>query len=309
MLKKLLARFGKGAASVDLQLDHHEFLPGDNIHGEIVIQGGEVEQKMNHLAVQFIMDVRLKQGTTQSKITTIPVFSKDIIRPGEMKVVPFDYRIPANIPISSASVSYFFDTNLDIESGVDRKDVDRIIMRASKPVQSVFDGLSTLSFREKPNSGSIDAYGQEFAFFPTGQFSGQINKIELRIANEDNGIRIWMEVDCKNSFKEIEARREFKIHNDILEDKEKVSKLLKSTIKEIIADPHFFSQPFSYSTHSHEGRVSKISSALPGMVGGLAIGLLGGTLVSEMMDDFEIDEMFDDTAADFGNLFSDVGDF
>ncbi|MCO0598520.1 sporulation protein [Peribacillus butanolivorans] len=58
-------------------------------------------------------------------------------------------------------------------------------------------------------SGRLDQYGQEFAFSPTQQFMGQINEVEMRFANEETGIRVWMEVDCKSGYKEIEENVNF----------------------------------------------------------------------------------------------------
>lgn len=309
LLKKLLARLGKGAATVDLQLDRHEFRAGENIHGEIVIEGGEVAQNINHLAVRLMMNVGLKQGSTSKEIAIMPILSKETTKPTETKIVPFDYKIPTNIPISRASVSYFFDTYLDIASGVDRKDIDKIIVLPQKSVQTVLDAFTTLRFRESATSGKLDAHGQEFSFFPTEQFSSQINEVELRIANEDKGLRIWMEVDCKQGYKEIEARREFKIDSTTLLDKDKVAKLLQSYIEETVVNPFHYSQPFSFYTHTHDERISKLGSAIPGMVGGLAVGVFGGMLINELMDDFALDELFDGASDAFEEEASSFGDF
>ncbi|MBO0998709.1 sporulation protein [Bacillus sp. SD075] len=58
--------------------------------------------------------------------------------------------------------------------------------------------MNQLGFRETADSGKLDQYGQGFVFSPTQQFKGQVNEVEMRFANEESGIRVWMEVDCKS---------------------------------------------------------------------------------------------------------------
>ncbi|GAA3329226.1 hypothetical protein GCM10020331_076420 [Ectobacillus funiculus] len=65
------------------------------------------------------------------------------------KAIPFTYTIPANLPVSRGTVSYYFDTHLDIDGGVDRTDLDRLIVEAPKDVQAVFQALQQLGFHEK----------------------------------------------------------------------------------------------------------------------------------------------------------------
>ena len=59
-------------------------------------------------------------------------------------------------------------------------------------------------------------YGQEFAFFPAQLFSGQVNEVEFRFAYEESGVCVWMEVDCRKRFHEIEEKREFFLEQSVL---------------------------------------------------------------------------------------------
>lgn len=163
--------------------------------------------------------------------------------------------------------------------------------------------MAQLGFRETADSGKLDQYGQEFAFFPTQQFMGQVNEVEMRFANEESGIRVWMEVDCKSGYKEIEAKREFHLNPNVLEHDAGLEKLLRKYISEAIDQPYAFTQPFSYSANQHHGRASQMGNALPGMVGGLAVGVLGTMLFTEMMEGFDIEEMFEEAIEDFDGGF------
>ncbi|MFJ8246350.1 sporulation protein [Peribacillus asahii] len=302
MFKKILASLGKGAATVDLQFNHQQYQAGESIQGEVVIQGGEVEQKINQLAVRLMMNVSLKQGNVSKEIAYIPLMSRDRIQPKEQKVIPFHYALPTDIPVSRGTVSYHFDTHLDIEGGVDRKDVDHLIVQPQGALQAIFNAMGRLGFREKADSGKIDQYGQEFAFFPTQAFLGQVSEVEMRFAAKQSGISIWMEVDCKNGYKEVEAKRELHLDWTILENEAELEKVLGQYIAEAVEQPYVYTQPFSYEANRHHG----ISSALPGMIGGLAVGVLGGMLVAEVMDEF-VEEMFEEEAEEFEEAFDFFG--
>ena len=317
MLKKLFARLGKGAATVDLRLHNPNIQGGQTIQGELVIQGGEVTQSINNVSVAFMMDVTLKQGPTAQQIALIPISGRDTISPGETKTIPFNYAIPADLPVSRNHVSYYFHTNVDIEGGIDRKDVDRINILPSTEVQALFDAMQLLDFREKATSGKMDAYGQEFAFFPTSRFQQDIQEVELRVAKQLDGVRVWMEVDCRNGFREIEAKREFMIPFETLQDVATVKQLLEDYISETIQNPTAYLQPFSFQNqHYQKGMSPSMGSAIPGMIGGLAVGVLGSILISEMLDGLMDEEMmeeatgeFEEATEEFEDMTEDFGDF
>ncbi len=306
MFKKILARFGKGAATVDLRFENRPYTPGEEVNGEISIHGGEVEQIINSLAVRLMMSVRTPQGTVDREVGSVRLNSANRILPKEQQIVAFSYQLPTNLAITRNTVAYYFDTELDIEGGVDRSDVDRLTVDFPANIQNLFRVLSSLGFREKHESGKLDQYGQEFAFFPTEFLNSSINEVEFRFAQEENGLYVWMEIDCRNGFHEIEAKREFFLEEAILLDEQKLTNSLKQYLTEASEHPHSFTQPFSYSTHG--GYSPRSSNPMGGMIGGLAIGVLGGLLLSEMMGsaveamgfDDEMEEVED---FDLGDIF------
>ena len=302
MIKKFLARFGKGAAVVDLRFDNSRpYYAGDVIEGEVHILGGEVEQKVNSLSARLMMSIRTKQGSAIREAAVIPLSGAFVIRKKEQKIIPFTYGIPANLPVSRESISYYFDTQLDIEGGVDRTDIDYFIIDVPKQMRSLFNALANLGFREKHTSGKLDQYGQEFAFFPTQLFAGEVSEVELRLAHEESGVRIWMEVDCKNGFHEMEAKRELFIEQSDLQNESLVTERIKQAITEAVENPHAYSQPFSYASYDTHGYGHHGGgSGIAGMVGGMAMGLLGGMLIGELMDDFIGEEMIEGAADELG---------
>ncbi|WP_028400299.1 sporulation protein [Ectobacillus panaciterrae] len=313
MLKKFLARLGKGAATVDLRFENRPYRAGETVQGEVILQGGEAEQNINHVSVRLIMSLAAKEGTVMREVTAISLSGALIIRPKEQRVIPFTYTIPVSLPLSRGTVSYYFDTHLDIEAGVDRTDVDPLIIEAPQEVQAVFQALESIGFREKPRSGKLDKYGQEFSFFPAHAFTGHVNELELRFAYEESGLRIWLEVDCPSTFGEAEAKRELFVEHEVLQNKEKLKGLLYQTITETVQQPHAYTNPFSYTSHhSHQG-------SLTGMIGGLAVGIVGGMLLGELFEEamegaagalgFDEETFGGDDESGFGDFFGGDDEF
>ncbi|WP_409304980.1 sporulation protein [Peribacillus sp. SCS-155] len=300
MFKKILASLGKGAATVDLTFGNKCYRPGEDIHGEVILQGGDVDQKLNSLAVRLMLNVTSSRGQLSRAVTTIPLPIDRVVKAKERKAIPFHYTIPTDIPFTRSYVSYHFETLLDIEGGVDRTDVDRLVIEPSERIQSVFRSLERFGFREKPDSGKVDSYGQEFAFFPNQQFAGHINEVELRLAGQDSGIQVFMEVDIRNGYHEIEAKREFFIPNGVLQTESELDDMLLSVIQETANQPYAYSQPFSFRQHGHQG--SGKGSMIPGMIGGLAVGILGSMALNELMDGFDAEGMMEDAMGEIEDV-------
>ncbi|MGN1402302.1 MAG: sporulation protein [Bacillus sp. (in: firmicutes)] len=280
MLKRLLAAIGKGASKVDLQLSAHEFQPGELIKGNILITGGDVNQNIQSLDVRLLMNLQLKGGSTTTELINIPILEEDTIYAGEKRELPFHYRIPDNIGFSRNTVSYYFLTTLDVENGVNRKDIDKIIISPPLMIQLFFDSLIEIGFQERLDSGKIDLKGQYFRFTPGDSSSSPLESIQCRVAKEGNGMRAWIETVFKPEPKTA-ARCELTFSETERHDKQAISSKALQLIDQMIAFPHRFSAPFNYFTHVHEGKVSKLKSALSGMAGGFSVFLLGDLLAEE----------------------------
>ncbi|AMM91477.1 sporulation protein [Peribacillus simplex] len=320
MFKKFMAKLGKGAATVDLRYENRSYYAGETLKGEVILHGGEVEQQINQLAVGFMIKVRTKRGeTVTKKVSSVPLSGPFTIKEKEEKHFDFTYKIPQDLPLTRGSISYFFDTHLDIQGGLDHIDVDALVLKAPKELEAIFNSLSKLGFREQPTSGKVDAYGQEFSFFPTAQFAGQINELEIRISSKEAVEQVFMEIDCQNGNREIEAKREFVIDHRLLEEHQELTHFLQQQIAEVVEQPQLFTRPFSY--HDQYSPTGNKFSGVGGMVGGLAAGVLGGMLLSEMIDGLDMDgvlegatdalgieeDMFDveEQFEDFGGFFGD----
>ncbi|MFC4077672.1 sporulation protein [Salinithrix halophila] len=311
MFKNLMAKLGKGAAKVDLVLERQNYLPGDEVRGELVIEGGTIEQKINQVDVDLTMIVQVKEQEINHTIERFPFHESFTVQPEARKTLPFSYVLPKDLPLSGNKVAYFFTTHLDIASGVDHSDHDFLKIHPPLRLQKVLAALSELGLREKHDSRSFNGYAQEFALFPTAFLQGRAEEVEFVAAVEEAGIRLLLELDLFSWAGEQEVRREIWLENKQLDNPDELTQLLKDALSEMAENPSSFLQPrhFQHGGHKHSG-LSKGG----GTIGGFAAGAIGGLVLAQMMDGVgeEIAEAADidlPEIEDTGEFFDDVGDF
>lgn len=315
MWKKFLSKLGIGAAKVDLALHRPHVRLGETMEGEFLLEGGSVAQQIRKLEVVLQLDVEAGGKTYRRRAAVIPVASSFTIQPGERKVLPFSYTLPLHLPISRPTVRYTFVTHLDIADGADAYDQDAIHILPPTALEQVFSALAALGFREKPASGTITPYGQEFSFFPTGEFQGIVQEVEFFALAEEQGVRLHLEIDARSGWGgEREIRQELVISNDQLRDPATAAGLLKEAIDGAVraagaAQPsgHPWMAPHSPISGHPSGRYPSIHHShhgghgWSGAIGGFAAGMLAGMVAEELLDDalddvadgLDVDDWFD----------------
>lgn len=289
LFKKLMARFGKGAAKVDLVLDKNQFRLGETIQGKLVVEGGEAEQKINKIDILLMVAIRHDETESVHTVATIPVHEAFTIHPGERKELPFNYSLPFDLLISGNHVVYFFSTNLDIAGGLDQKDRDYIEIVCPQPLQMVLDALSRLGFREKHESRKFNGHGQEFELFPTDFLQGQAEELEFIAAIQPDGVHLLVELDLYSYGDEKEVKREVFIPGHLLESEEELVKEIKGILEEMAnyGTGGYYHDSHHYFKHGHHGHGS---SGLSGAIGGFAAGVIGTMVVNEVIDELSEDD-------------------
>ncbi|WP_027410284.1 sporulation protein [Anoxybacteroides tepidamans] len=318
MFKKLLSKLGVGAAKVNLMLHQPHARLGEKIEGEFLIEGGTIEQYVRKLEVELHLIVHADGHEHHRTVALIPVASSFSIQPGERKVCPFSYTLPIHLPITRYGVDYVFVTRLDIADGVDALDKDAFRILPPVPLEKVFYALEKLGFREKPTSGKIKAYGQEFEFFPTAAFRGVIEEVECLAFFEEQGVRLQLKVDVLGGLfglGETELRRDVFLGYDEIDDVEGLAQKLHMLLQEMVQQPRLHTSGHEvwhspYTAHHTEYHVSPSHHYHPhrhsmmGTIGGFAAGMLAGMVAEELIEDvvedaFDIDDRAEDMIDDW----------
>ncbi|QRG68046.1 sporulation protein [Brevibacillus choshinensis] len=316
MLKKLMAKIGVGAAKVDLQLDRSGYRLGETMTGVVRIEGGNVEQRISDLSAMFMMKAYVKGQEVTKPVQLFPIKSHFTVQPKpSVMEIPFAFELPEGLAMSTPSIQYYLHTKLDVEMALDPTDMDYIQVLAPVAVERVLYALERLDLRQKPDSGKLTPYGQEFSFFPGTQLGIPLKELEVIFFSAPGELKLLVELDLATGFlrREVEYKAEIVIPQGLLEagQEEELSRFLLETIREYANNPSAI--PYvsmaayrqgQYGHHSHRG------SGMGGMIGGMAAGFLGGMLLNEMMfgdDEVASDDMGGDEGEDGGGF--DFGGF
>ncbi|SEN04156.1 sporulation protein [Lihuaxuella thermophila] len=288
VFKKFMAKLGKGAAQVDLVLDQEEYTLGEQVSGELVIQGGTVPQEINGIDIDFMMSVHTEKQEQTVLIHRFPFPGSFQIQPGERKTLPFSYELPKNLLLSGYSVSYYFVTHLDIAGAVDSTDRDPVLIMPPQRLQNIFTALEQLGFREKYGSRSFDGYMQEFEFSPTSFLKEEAKELGFVAGMEEEGIRLLLEMDLYSFTGEQELKREVWIENRVLDDPGQLVPFLRQVLTEMVEHPHSYVHDKQRFYHHFRHKLSGITGA----VGAFAAGLIAAEAFQDIVED--------GFAADFG---------
>lgn len=291
MFKKIMAKMGIGAARIDLRLDRPGYRMGETATGIIRIEGGNVEQRIIDLRVNLLMKVSVRGQDVIKQVESFPVKSQFTVQPKPaVQEIPFSFELPDGLAISTPSVQYNLQTKLDVEMAVDPTDMDLITILPPEPVDRVLQALERNNFRQKPQSGRLTPYGQEFSFFPGADLGVPLKELEVIFFATPEELRLLIELDLANGFmrREKEYKAEIIVPQELLAagQEEALSRFLLDKIREYANNPQsipYVSMAAYQKGAAGFGQHGQRRSGMGGMIGGMAAGLLGGMLLSEMM--------------------------
>lgn len=292
MFKKFMAKLGVGAATVDLQLEKEAFRLGEEMIGTIRITGGEVEQQIAGLQIEVVLQAVAKGKKVAKVIETIPVLQGFVVHPKPyVQEIPFYYFVPTNLAVSTHSIRYVLRTKLDVVQAFDPTDMDHVTILPPAPIAKVLQAMEQLDFRQKPDSGKLTMRGQEFSFFSARPPSYLLRELDVLFFSTEAGLRLLIGLGLTpNGYLRRGAGQwvEVLIPEELLADgkEAELCTFLGEELDSYANHPDTI--PYSpltdyapqYGGYSHQhGQTS-----WGGMIGGMAAGLVGGILLSELIE-------------------------
>ncbi|WP_025845806.1 sporulation protein [Brevibacillus agri] len=315
MFKKLMAKFGVGAATVDLKLDAPGYRLGETMTGVVRIEGGNVEQRISELSAVLLMRVNLRGQEVTKQVQVYPISRNFTVQPKPfVQEIPFSFEMPHGLAVSTPAIQYALQTKLDVEMALDPTDFDRVEILPPEPVERVLCAFDRLNLRQKPDSGKLTPYGQEFSFFPAANLGIPLNELEVVFFTAPDELRMLVELDLATGFlrREKEYKAEIVVPQQLLADgqEEELSRYLIEKIREYAnnpqAIPYVSLAPYQQGHYGH-GHHGHRGSGMGGMIGGMAAGFLGGMLLSELMSPDE--EMASEDGGEGEEMDFDFGGF
>ncbi|MDS0276206.1 sporulation protein [Halomicroarcula sp. S1AR25-4] len=204
-MKDVLSRIGIGSARVDTVLPSSTVRAGDAVDAEVHVEGGSTDQDIDAIYFALETEYRTEEGYADAIVDKWQLTEPFTIGSGEERRFETTIDVPRRTPVTVGSVSVEIETGLDISMAVDPEDEDRIEVRPTERLQAVFDALENVGFSMKSSScearpGGIfstsASFVQEFEFRPQrGEFSGEVDEVEIIPVYDGNGLTVHMEVD------------------------------------------------------------------------------------------------------------------
>lgn len=206
MFKKLLAKVGIGAATVDTRLYDDALVPGGMLEGEVYMTGGDVSQEIDdiylYLATQYKREVEDSTVTEECTLVKYRLSERFSLQPKEAKVIPFSVPLPYETPLTVGNQPVYLRTGLDISTAIDPKDTDYIQVHPHPLMQAVLDALENLDFQlykvdceYSPHFGGRYPFVQEFEFRPVGKYRGHLDELEVIFSLNSDILDVFLEID------------------------------------------------------------------------------------------------------------------
>ncbi|MEU6487099.1 sporulation protein [Streptomyces sp. NPDC046887] len=213
--RKLLASLGAGGASVETVLTESNVVPGGVVQGEVRIQGGSVDQRIEALSVGLQARVEVEGGDQEVKqdieFAKVRLGGAFELQAGAVHVVPFGLDIPWETPVTAVAgqqlrgMDIGVRTELEIARAVDSGDLDPITVHPLPAQQAILDAFIQLGFRFKSadmERGHIRGTRQRLPFYQEIEFSAPqqyrgLNEVEVTFVADGREMDVILEMDKK----------------------------------------------------------------------------------------------------------------
>ncbi len=215
--KKLLARLGKGAASVETTLETPVTHPGGEVRGVVVVAPGEVEQQVGFVAVALSAVVEVEgedtEHETDVRFGEVRLAGEHTLTPGGAEQrYEFVLPVPVATPFTRLGghelpkVRIGVRTELDLAGGVDGTDLDPIEVTALPLQEAVHRALAGLGFDLKGSDlerGGQGPFGfaQEVEYAPPSRWSDKMSEVEVSLtARDERTLDVTLQADRRSGW-------------------------------------------------------------------------------------------------------------
>lgn len=200
MFAQWMAQMGIGSAKVDAKLDEWQFQPGQTLSGTIHIRGGKVAQVINDIVLELTTQYHRNNKKETYVFKRYPLSIMLEIEPDQERKIPFEIKLPSNLPISTGRFPIYLRTVLDIKNAVDPIDTDRIEVFPPPLIANILKQIEDNGFilyqieNMYDSNSKLHPFFQCFIFRPTGSFQAYIDQFNIMFDHNDHSITIDMEM-------------------------------------------------------------------------------------------------------------------
>ncbi|SCL31731.1 sporulation-control protein [Micromonospora nigra] len=317
VFKKMLSALGVGGPSVDTVLTNPNSRPGLTLDGQVNLLGGEAPANIEQVVLGLVTRVEIEGG--DSEYAGIMEFHRQVVggplqlAPKQQFSIPFQLPVPWETPITDVygqrlhGMTMGLRTELAIARAVDKSDLDQVNIHPLPVHERILEAFSRLGFRFKNadlEHGRIHGvhqtlpFYQEIEFFAAPQYAQTITEVELTFVTSPHGVDVVLECDKRGGFltggHDVFGRYHVS-HADA--DRVDWTQLVDGWLRETTGRYGSLRAQGFGAAHGHGVPHRRGGSGMGGVVAGAALGVAGGMIAGEMLDD-----AFDGGDEDFGGF-------
>ncbi|OII64640.1 sporulation protein [Streptomyces sp. CC53] len=328
VFKRLLGSIGIGGPSVDTVLTPGAVRPGGALTGEVHLKGGNADFDIEHITLELVarVEAELEEGEAEGAVAfeRYTVAGGFRLAEGEQRTVPFSVTLPWETPVNELhgqplGIVLGVRTELGVAGAKDKGDTDPLAVGPLPVQEAVLEAFGQLGFGFRSADleyGHIRGTGQQLPFYqeiemaPAPQYAHQVNEIEVTFLAHAGGMEVIVEADKRGGFFSggHDALNRFTVnHDDVARTDWNAT--VESWVRSLV-DRHgghaAYGSPGGYGHgdpyahkndhHGHDGHHGHRSG--PGMgtavaagAAGLAVGVAGGLVAAEIVD--EVGDFFE----------------
>ncbi|RKN38415.1 sporulation protein [Micromonospora endolithica] len=304
VFKKMLSAFGVGGPSVDTVLTNPNTRPGLTLDGQVNLVGGDAPANIEQVVIGLVTRVEIEGGDHEysgvMEFHRMPVSGPLQLAPKQQLSIPFQLPVPWETPITDVygqrlhGMTMGLRTELAIARAVDKSDLDQVNVHPLPVHERILEAFQRLGFRFKHadlERGHIRGtqqtlpFYQEIEFFAAPQYASVINECELTFVTGRQGVDVILECDKRGGFlsagHDVIGRYQVS-HADV--DRVDWAQVVDGWLKETTSRygglrSQGFGNPYAQG-HGH-----RRGPGMGGMVAGAALGVAGGMVAGEMIED------------------------
>jgi len=317
VFKKMLSAFGVGGPSVDTVLTNPNTRPGLTLDGQVNLVGGDAPASIEQISIGLVTRVEIESGggdhAGMMEFHRMPVSGRLELAPKQQLSIPFQFPVPWETPVTDVyghrlhGMTMGLRTEVAVARAVDKSDLDQVAVHPLPIHERILEAFQALGFRFKHadlERGHI--YGvqqtlpfyQEIEFFAAPQYAQAVNEVELTFVTSPQGVEVILECDKRGGFftggQDVIGRYAVP-HSDagrtdwvqVVDGwlRETTSRYGSLRAQGYGMQPGPYGPPGHYGPQGHYGHQGQRGSGMGGMLAAGALGVVGGMVAGELIED------------------------
>ncbi|MGW5972706.1 sporulation protein [Streptomyces sp. NPDC055186] len=323
VFKRLLGSLGVGGPTVDTVLDPGTPRPGAALTGQVHLKGGDADFDIEHITLELVARVEAEheEGESQGVVPfeRFTVGGGFRLAAGSVHGVPFSVTLPWETPITELhgqglGIVLGVRTELAVAGARDKGDLDQLNVGPLPVQEAILEAFGGLGFGFRSADleyGRIGGTGQQLPFYqeieltPAPQYAHQVNEIEVTFLAGPGGMEVVLEADRRGGLFSSghDALNRFTVSHDGVEHQD-WNAVVDDWMRRLVEHRSAYGAYADHGHgghHVHDGHHHDGHRSGPGMgtvvaagAAGLAVGVVGGMVAAEVIDEvgdfFEGDE-------------------